>query len=236
MMNCSALNVNLKMIQEYEGFYSIKEKLRIMRNMTYKELLNFKEEFKCFQGRVMMQNSALYSCGIYGPPKPMYKQMEEVDKLIQKVSNSNYYLPEKAVVINNKEKVNGYLLYGTNSLMEEDAYKFLCKIWNDENNNLEDKDKFMEKYDKNACTEWGKMDETGGSFGGFWDYPEGTYERENASQLTKEKNGEALYKLPYPKKFILHTVDIGCSNRTESVRYSNFLCEWMKRKMTIMND
>ena len=32
-------------------------------------------------------------------------------------------------------------------------------------NNLEDKDKFMEKYDKNACTEWGKIDENGGSFG-----------------------------------------------------------------------
>jgi len=42
-------------------------------------------------------------------------------------------------------------------------------------------------------------------------------------------NYKSLLELPYPRKHIKASIDHGCSNRMESVRYSNFFCEWIKR-------
>lgn len=97
------------------------------------------------------------------------------------------------------------------------------------------KEEFLEQYEDKACSDWSKMDEHGTSYGGFWWFPEGSYEYENAYKLSREKSGLCLWSLPYPKRFLLETIDIGCLNRMESVRYSNFVCEWMKRKIEQMN-
>jgi hypothetical protein len=95
-------------------------------------------------------------------------------------------------------------------------------------------EEFIEKYDGTVCSDWNKIDEHGESFKGAWEAEENTFEKEHASQITRRRNGEALYKLPYPHTAIFYTIGIGCSNRLESVRYSNFLCEWTFRKMSQM--
>ena len=186
-----------KMINEYEGYYSIKKGLAKLNTMTYKELVEFKEEFTQFQSRVMAENKTMYDAGAYGPPKPMFKYMEQLDELIQEKSNSNYYLPEKTIHTEANEEVNGYKLYKAEEIMKEDVFVELSKIWNDGDGEYSDKDKFMEVYDEKACNEWAKQDEYGESFGGYWKFPEGTNERENAYSLTRKKNGECLINLPY---------------------------------------
>lgn len=35
---------------------------------------------------------------------------------------------------------------------------------------------------------------------------------------------------------LLLTIRIGCNNRLESVRYSNFLCTWVERKLAMMEE
>jgi len=63
---------------------------------------------------------------------------------------------------------------------------------------------------------------------GYWLYPKGTPEKQNASNLTRTANGTALWNLPYSKEVVLKIIELGCGNRMEYVSYSNFLCEWLK--------
>lgn len=92
-------------------------------------------------------------------------------------------------------------------------------------------ERFTELLEKIACTDWYKMDYKGDPFGGFYSYPEDSYEYENAWTLSFQDNCRRLWQLPYPHDLILKTVEMGCNNRQESVVYSNSLCEWIYRKL-----
>ena len=74
------------------------------------------------------------------------------------------------------------------------------------------------------------MDRNGTPYGGFWDYPKDSDEYLNAYNLTREDNFRGLCELPYPRRVMLQVINIGCHTRMESVRYTNSLCEWIKRK------
>lgn len=100
-------------------------------------------------------------------------------------------------------------------------------------NDISDEE-FMEWIEAECCSDWAKQDQHGECYGGYWEYPEGSYEKEHAWELSKKKNFECLCDLPYPREAIKYTIELGCENRQESVRYSNFLCEWTKRKMEYM--
>jgi len=161
---------------------------------------------------------------------PFSREIDKVVDRINQLTDSKYLVP---IIMSEGEVVNGYKLFELNkNYVSFDIYQLYLEEWNTPDMTEEE---FMKLYDETACTEWSKMDEHGDSYGGFWKFPKGTYENDNAWRLTRENNGECLWKLPYPKKFILHTIDIGCSNRHESVRFSNFICEWMKRKINQMN-
>lgn len=100
--------------------------------------------------------------------------------------------------------------------------------WNTPDGDLAAWDSFYKAFTDQACTEWGKMDETDKSFGGAWAVEA---ERDNAWNLCHERNARALFNLPYPKHAVLWTVDYGCRTRRESVPHSKMLCEWMRRKL-----
>jgi hypothetical protein len=125
------------------------------------------------------------------------------------------------------EQVNGYKLCD-NFRLNYMEYRELLPSW------LSTKeynwDEFLEKIRKVACADWYKMDEHGESFGGFWKYPENSYERSNASILQFEHNCKCLFELPYSHDFIFETIKFGCGNRRESVRYTNILGVFMDRK------
>jgi hypothetical protein len=127
-------------------------------------------------------------------------------------------------------KVNGYEIESNYEIgCSYVLYKDLIDDWNDKTEMSYDE--FKEKYDDVACSDWAKMDRHGKCFVGFYDYPEGSYERENAFTLTREDNCKALYELPYPRHLIFITINIGCNLRLECVKFTNFLCEWMKRRI-----
>ena len=155
--------------------------------------------------------------------KEISRQLDpEVDKFYRRIVKMSY-----------EEQVNGYNLYDVDkNIMDYDTYCKLLPIWNDKTAYTHEE--FMEKYNDEACTDWSKQDRHGNCFGGFWEYEEGTYERENAYQLSRKDNGQGLWELPDSHNFIFKTIELGCRNRMESVRYSNFLCEWMARKNRLM--
>jgi hypothetical protein len=88
---------------------------------------------------------------------------------------------------------------------------------------------FWEAFDDAACSSWNKQDDHGECFGGFWESNDED-EREHAYQLSRRHNAVCLYNLPFPKHLLLETVRLGCANRMESVRYSNYLLRWFVDK------
>lgn len=170
-------------------------------------------------------------CGVYGrrPKTPYDDIIHELNEKMKILDIGNF---NKKITISKNNVVNGYNLYDLtedqNALVYSTFHE-LKKIWL-ENKEMSEAD-FSEEFNNNACTEWYKMDEFGESFGGYWKYPEDSYEKKNAFILTGKKNCEKLYELPYPKKVLLKTIDIGCRMRVECVRYSNFLCYWLSQKI-----
>lgn len=162
---------------------------------------------------------------------PFQILIDEVEQRIQKLFPLYY---SKYIPMSKNEIVNGYALYNlTENLFSYDLYLELLKLWNVEDMTM---NQFMKTYDETARCDWDKIDENGDTFKGYWEYPDTTIERKNAGDLTRAQNGKSLWNLPYPKKVLLKTIQIGCNNRLECVRYSNFICEWMKRKIKQMEE
>lgn len=90
-------------------------------------------------------------------------------------------------------------------------------------------EEFTKWLKANLCTDWHKMDTEGESYGGFWRYPEGSDERENAWDLSYAANTKALLDLPYPYRLIKTSITYGCNTRRESVKFSREVCEWFDR-------
>ena len=175
-----------------------------------------------------------YSRYILGRNGIAIKQITSIEKSIEliirklKETGHSYF---QNLDISENETVNGYNLFNisVDQLIDYFDFKEIKEQWiHDKEYSKSD---FIDECHTIACTDWSKMDEFGNSFGGYWDYPIGTYERDHAYNLTKERNFEKLWELPYPKSVIIKTIELGCSNRMECVRYSNFVCEWIKRKM-----
>ena len=113
--------------------------------------------------------------------------------------------------------------------MDREQFDGLTKMW--KRNRIYTFEEFYQEYDELACSDWSKQDREGECYGGFYKYPEDSYERIHAYDLSRADNGKGLWELPYPKEVVMETVELGCYNRMESVNYSNFLCEWVKRKL-----
>lgn len=175
----------------------------------------------------------------YMGPGPFSKDIEEVKEKIKRVliqtnpEAAKFY--HRIVKMSEDEEVNGYNLYDVaDNIMNYETYLELLEIWNDKTEYTYEE--FMEKYDNEACSDWCKKDRHGKCYGGYWRYPEGSYEKEHAWELSRKDNGQGLWELLNPHNFIFQTIKIGCNNRRESVRYSNFLGEWMTRKMQLMKE
>lgn len=188
-----------------------------------------KEIWKIYDDVDFLENEFVRLCG-RTHSFPQFSYMKEFYNLAYKICKKYDSKFEENLCMDTDEVVNGYKLYKIDSnFMKRQDYTKLVEMW--KSNKQYTYDEFTDIYDDTACSDWAKMDAHGGSFGGFWDYPEGTKEKENAWSLTREANGLALWNLPYPKEVVLKTIEFGCNSRMESVRYSNFMCEWLKRKM-----
>lgn len=142
---------------------------------------------------------------------------------------------EQDLWINSNEKANGFALWGTQGpIMEEKLYVDLIRLWKC-SSDFPDFEQFSAECGERMCSDWSKQDEHGECFGGFWEYPDDSYESKHAYYLSRRKNILELYKLPFPDLVLIETVRLGCNIRRESVRYSNFICEWLRRKYESLN-
>ena len=138
---------------------------------------------------------------------------------------------ENKLFMSENEIINGYRLYNIengNTLMTRLKYDIFNKLWN--KNRKYTQYEFLDIFYSIASREWGKITIEGEYYEGFYDYPEESYEKLNAYELTFEKNALALWDLPYPHEVILETIIYTNSQFNRCVRKSNFLCEWIKRK------
>jgi hypothetical protein len=155
-----------------------------------------------------------------------------VNDRIKQLSKSKYY--DSNVKMSENEKVNEYDLKNVSTnFLQEDAFNSLWKLFkiNDFNMTWET---FYDKFDDIACSDWSKQDRHGTCYGGFWKYPEESYEYENAYSLSRKDNAKGLFELPFSREFLLETIRVGCNNRQESVKYSNLLGVYMNRKRKLM--
>ena len=220
-------NISSKILNSFPKMKSIDnriENLNIIDNI--KQLIELKTDIFELQNYVHLKIT-----GSHQVSKNIFnKTIESINDRIKQLANSKFY--DNVILMQNYEMANGYHLYNlTYNIMSYDEYMNALIIWN--NDYVTDHD-FKYYYDKNACSEFSRVDSEGKLFQEFWQYPVGTFERSNASILTNRKNEFLLYNLPYPKSFILKSIEIACYNQQESVRFCNFICEWMKRKIEQM--
>ena len=223
--------------EDYPKYIWIVSKLATLNFLNYEEVCELETEFVEFQ--------YWYKRGY---PRPFQIELDRIcerRKILLLENNpfaKKYY--DNPITMCENEEINGYKLYDIEKviIMSFEMFEKLAKLFNNTSNSNssssqepETRRNFYEWYDHGgACSDWGKMDRHGSCFGGFWEYPEGSNEKENAFRLSWEDNFQGLWELPYPKELIKETVDIGCGNRHESVRYSNFLCEWVKRMTQVV--
>jgi hypothetical protein len=223
-------HVEDKIIDEFPGITKIRKNLDNINELSYDELLNLKELLSDLQMYYCkrINHPCLHMGAYYQFGTPIEKEINLCAKKIKNKSLSKYY-KNTQIIFTPDTYVNGYKLFDCKeNIFDEQQFNQLNDKWNDK---TMDYSKFSDLYEKDACSEWAKQDRYGNCFGGFWKYPEGSDEKKNAYNLSREDNCKGLYELPYPKEFILETIEIGCNSRLESVRYSNFLCEWYKQKL-----
>jgi hypothetical protein len=125
------------------------------------------------------------------------------------------------LIINKNEKVNGYEMYMfEENIMEFKVFEDLWKKYSDykQMKNIH----FMEYIDYICSSKWSKMNQCGEQFGSI--------NNENIQRMVRANNLNALRELPFPREVIIETIKMGRKNKMESVRYTNFICEWVRRK------
>jgi len=161
----------------------------------------------------------------------LIRQWQEEEK---EVDNTDDPYNTGLVKMKKDEYVNGFQLLPVVSdtpLMFQALFREFLQLWNDQDQDqFHDFKTFEAHCEDQMCSDWCKQDEHGNCFGGYWKFPDGSYEKAQAFSMCQRKSILELFKLPYPAKVIFKTIEIGCNNRQESVRYTNLLCEWVLRK------
>ncbi len=221
--------------QSYDGFDEMVKQYDNLENLTYEEVSKLQDDFTNYRN-YYCRRMGLYDFfgpGPYGQDLQRISDRKRELSILNDKKSALYYSDESKVIMTEDEEVNGYKLFNASTnIMDYETFQMLMGL----KDIAVPDNEFMEWLEDNCCSDWGKQDRHGECFGGFWKYPEGSPERENAYTLSTEDNFKGLCELPYPREIIKKTVQYGCSNRHESVRYSNFLCEWVTRKAKFLSN
>ena len=199
-----------------EEFFKSEDYINFQINLLYgmyfmgiKKLSQFKEKTYELQRKYL--NEVCRIRGFFSLGTIAFDdEIELINKMIYKISSPYYKVPVRFK--EDSEIINDFKVpsYANKFKVPYDVYLEWKEIWDDKT------EMTLEEFKSN--------------------FAEGSYEKENAWDLTENENITELCKLPYPKKFVLHTVKIGCNNLKESIAYSSFLCEWMRRKVYQMEN
>lgn len=212
-----------------------KEKIFSRINVTFStdQLIDLQNEISDLHNKWIVRN--VWKCSMFYGQKqfsPYSSLLDHLANRIEIVEHNFTINPE----LSDQEIVNGYKLYNskTNIMCFSDFIKFK-KLFEDNSSRDLSFEEFYKQFCEIACTEWAKMNANGDEwYGGFWK-SENPEENKNAWNLTHKQNAQSLFDLPYSRTFLLETINFGCGNLRESVRYSNFLCVWVERKINLMN-
>lgn len=213
----------------HELYPSICERFTNLSSMTLKELSDLKDDMFTIRNDVQRRN------GLYFMPQPDTAEIIEIKKEIAKRTPLWYTEPvykedDFRVGIDCGLLEQVVLPIAREPDITYDIYLYLKGFWNT-HEMRESWEDFFDWFQKNTCTDWCKQDVKGVCYGGPWAEKESNPERyENAWYICLEDNAKALYALHYPLEFIKKTIKMGCNSRQESVPYTVYLCEWMRRK------
>lgn len=145
----------------------------------------------------------------------------EVDLELNKRECTYYSIPELTITTTHHDTVNNYKLYNCNinvfpTFIQYKKYKMIAL-----RTRIYTKDIFMDKLDDICCSDWNKKDANNIMI--------------KSSESRRRDNFNKMWELPYPKDLLLETVKIGCYNRMESVRYSNFMCYVLEQKELVLD-
>ena len=220
--------------KSYPGFDEMIKQYFNLENLSYTEVTKLQDDFIDFRNYYCRRMGIhhYFGPGPYGKDLQRISDKKKELSVLQDKKAALFYSDESKIIMSENEEVNGYKLFETSTnIMDYETFKMLMSL---KDIVVPDKE-FMEWLNDNCCSDWYKQDRHGECFGGFWKYPEGSEERENASTLSGEDNFKGLCELPFSREIIKKTIQYGCSNRFESVRYSNFMCEWITRKEKLLN-
>lgn len=163
--------------------------------------------------------------------------IKDINELIEARSGRLY--KDAKISYTDDDERNGYALYTvSHNIMQEADIERWVETWNkcceDDDDDLEYWPGFWDHFTDTTCSDWCKQDDHGECFGGFWQAEDGSFDNENAYTLSQRHNAIQLYNLPFPNKLLFETVENGCSNRMESVRYSNMCMCWFVDKAAAM--
>lgn len=222
-------------MRSYPEYEKISSDLQKLNTFSLQELLVFEDEFLAFRD---------YYCkclGLRGQEDMVFQEdtiaIYERKKKLQiernPIAKAYYENPVKFSGLRVQCNDTEYVLYDIDhSIMPFDSFEALVR--EQCTSTPISREKVKENLDTNLCSDWSKMDRKGVPYGGFWEYPEGTPERENAFVLSHQDNVEALLEMPFPYRLIYYVSAIhGCNNRMESPRYTFFFCYWVDQ--TIRN-
>ena len=138
-----------------------------------------------------------------------------------------------SIGITDSETVRGYRLYTMpDNMIDGDYFEYMLGLYNDYSMTDE---QFYIWYDENVCTGWKTMDRHGNDQSYSDVNFEDNFKAFKELPFSFKELPFSFKKLPFSFKEICKTIDIGCSNCMESVRYTNSICEWMKRKQEIIS-
>jgi hypothetical protein len=166
---------------------------------------------------------------------------EYIDNRLTFLQNPYYFHHVSPTILKEDEEENGFKLYNVDvNLYTYSSFKDLVQLMATPDSldvsNLSDTGyKLWNKKMSNvACSDWNKQDEHGVCYGGYWAEPKDSQEYKNAWHLSFERSCKCMWNLPFSQAILLKTIEIGCASRRESVRYSNFICVWIMRKLKAM--
>lgn len=202
----------------YKSYEELEEAVQFLRYITENpgiSSLNYDDICELEEDMINFRNYYCKSIGLYipfgeGPYSSDLKMIANFKKelLIRENPDAALYYSENAVVVMTEdEKVNGYSLYPVDKeIMEYDLFIELRRC----SDRFISDEEFLEWLKENTCSDWVNMSRTG---------------------LVRGDNFKRLFELPYPRELLKRTFELEFG---ESVRYSNFVCEWIKRKARLM--
>ena len=197
---------------------------------TIEDYIQILDELDALDGEFML-TLGLNIPIMYPAPEPFKWYKEVIKKELTKTLPEWYKVP---IIFTNDDAIKYGLKendIGANmsNWFRYDYFLELEKLFNE--TDLMSKDCFVSKC--KGHNELGKMDNDGEYYKGYWSYPDGSDEKENAYALSVEANANALWKLPYSHSLILKTVEHSINHLQYSVKFCELMCEYIKRKLEI---